>query len=440
MEAAAELAAIVGEENLFRDPGTLGAYFRTRVDTSRLVAVAPGSTDEVCRIVRACRASGTPLFTSYDTFFSEDAARRGGVLVDFGRMNRIERIDSKNLCVHLQRGVTFEQLEEALAAEGLAALKPAAATTRSVVCHAVARGMNLAAAKYPEVQASNLQVVLEDGQVHRTGSHANSEEMADWKEDGGPNLSKWYLGADDVFGIVVRASIWVYPRFEGRRFGAFGFQKPEPALSLLRNLPRKELPQECLVVDRQGFAARFGDAWRDALPPWILVTGVEAFPELAEYQHRKIREAALGQGGIEIDPETTARVGTSLDSPWYGNPETQTAFYSLFSRIPEFELVLSRTLSDAGVPAQSVARTYVAHGLGRAVWCQYDLGQGVGRQVLENLERRLASSGAYYDRPQGRLAREIYGTIPAWLGHVRKIKNMMDPGRIFNPGRPVPEV
>lgn len=250
MEAARELATVVGESNVLRDPATLGAYFRTPVDTSRLVAVAPGSTEEIRRIVRVCRASGTPLFTTYDTFFPEDAAQRGGVLVDFRRMDRIERIDSKNLCVHIQRGVTFEELEEALGAEGLTALKPAAATTRSVVCHAVARGMNLAAAKYPEVQAANLQVVLEDGEIHKTGSHANREDMADWKEDGGPNLSKWYLGADDVFGIVVRASVWIYPKFEGRHFGAFGFQNPEPALGLLRNLPRKELPQECLVLDR----------------------------------------------------------------------------------------------------------------------------------------------------------------------------------------------
>lgn len=440
MEVATELAAIVGQENLLRDPGALSAYFRTPVDASRLMAVAPGSTEEVCRIVQACRASGTPLFTTYDTFFSEDAARRGGVLVDFRRMDRIERIDSKNLCVHVQRGVTFEQLEEALAVEGLTALKPAAATTRSVVCHAVARGMNLAAAKYPEVQASNLQVVLEDGQIHKTGSHANTEEMADWKEDGGPNLSKWYLGADDVFGIVVRASVWIYPKFAGRRFGAFGFQKPEPALGLLRNLPRKELPQECLVLDRQSFAARFGSASPDGLPPWILVAGVEAFPELAEYQHRKIREAALAEGGFELDPEIAAPVERALDSPWYARPERQTAFYTLFSRIPEFEGVLFRTLSDAGVPAESTARTYVAHGLGRAVWCQYELGNGDGRSLLEDLERRLASAGAYYDRPQDRLAQEIYGTVPAWLGHVRKIKNLMDPGRIFNPGRPVPEV
>lgn len=440
MEIAKELASIAGEQNVFRDSGTLCGYFRTPVDTSRLVAVAPGSTEEVCRIVRACRDSRTALYTTYDTFFPQDTTRRGGVLLDFRRMNRIERIDSKNLCVHIQRGVTFEQIEKALAPEGLTVLKPAAATTRSVVCHAVSRGMNLAAAKYPEVQASNLQVVLEDGEIHRTGSHANSEEMADWKEDGGPNLSKWYLGADDVFGIVVRASIWVYPRFEGRRFGLFGFQKSEPALGLLRNLPRKELPQECLVLDRQSFSSRFAETGRDALPPWILLTGVEAFAELAEYQHRKIREAAIREGGIEIDPELAARVGSSLDSPWYADPDRQTAFYTLFSRVPEFEALLSRTLSDAGLPPECAARTYVAHGLGRAVWCQYEIGGGDGRGLLERLEGRLVSTGAYYDRPQGRLAEHIYGTIPAWLGHVRKIKNMMDPGRIFNPGRPVPEV
>lgn len=171
-----------------------------------------------------------------------------------------------------------------------------------------------------------------------------------------------------------------------------------------------------------------------------MVAGVEAFPELAEYQHRKIREGALAEGGFALDPDLAAAIGTALEKPWYGRPDAHTAFYTLFSRIPEFEGILFGSLSEAGLPAESVARTYVAHGLGRAVWCLYDIGDRAGRRVLENLERRFASAGAYYDRPQCRLAQAIYGTVPAWVGHVRKIKNMMDPGRIFNPGRPVPEV
>ena len=440
MEALSQLATIVGEPNVSRDPERLSSHFGKEVKASGLLALSPGSTEEVQRIVEVCRGSSTPIFTTYDTCFSKDVASREGVLLDFSRMNRIERIDSRNLCVHLQRGVTFEQLEEALEPEGLTALRPAASPSRSVVCHAVARGMYLSAAKYPEVQAANLQVVLQDGSIHRTGSHANSEEMSDWKEDGGPNLSKWYLGADDIFGIVVRGSIWVYPRFQGRHFDAFGFREQAPALKLLKELARKELPQECLVMNRTSFARCLGLP-ENGLPPWVLVAGVEAFPELADYQHRKIRQAAEKEGGSALDEALTASIGSQLQKPWYIRPDSQTAFHTLFTKIPEFDGILLEAASQAGHPEDRIARTYIAHGLGRSVWCQYDPGDlSDGCGWLAGLESRLAAAGAFYDRPQGSLAEQIYGTIPAVVRHIRKIKDLMDERRIFNPGRPVQEV
>jgi len=290
VDVQGRVAEIVGEDNVTRDPAGLASYFSSQVDPKGLAAACPGSTEEVQKIVEVCSASAVPLFTTYDDSFPEEVASQEGILLDFKRMNRIERIDSKNLCVHVERGVTFEQLEEALAPEGLTALVPAGARTRSVVCHTVSRGMNLAASKYPEIQASNMKVVLQDGRIHLTGGHALSEETSDWKEDGGPNLSKWYLGADDIFGLVVRASIWIYPRFEGRFFEGYGFSDFGQALGLLKELPRLDLTAECLVMNRAALAARL-DASQESLPPWALVVGIEAFRELADYRSRKVREA-----------------------------------------------------------------------------------------------------------------------------------------------------
>jgi FAD/FMN-containing dehydrogenase len=356
-------------------------------------------------------------------------------------MDRIERIDSKNLCVHIQRGVTFEQLDKALEPEGLTVLYPAASATRSVVCHAVSRGMFLAAAKYPEVQVTNMQVVLQDGAIHRTGSHANSEEMADWKEDGGPNLSKWYLGGDDIFGIVVRGSIWVYPRFQGRRFGAVGFGEQQRALKLLKELPRKELPQECLVMNRPAMARALAVSG-EGLPLWALVTGVEGFPELADYQHRKIEEAVAREGGIPLGAAVVAGMEKHLRRPGYlPMDRSTTAFHCLFGRVAEFDAVLGSSCGQAGLSEESVGKTYIAHGLGRSVWCRYDLPPtSNGSSFAEGLESKLASAGAFFDRPQGQLAEQIYGTIPAYVRHVRKIKDLMDDRRILNPGKPVKEI
>jgi len=440
MNRIPDLARIVGAEHVATAAESLSGCFQTGVEIAGPVAAAPGSTEEVQEIVRVCQASETPLFTTYDTFFPAEVARLPGVLLDFRRLNRIERIDPRNLCAHIQRGVTFEELDAALKPEGLAVLPPAAGATRSVVCHAVSRGMLLAAARYPDVQVSNMQVVLANGEIHRTGSHANSEETADWKEDGGPNLSKWYLGADDIFGIVVRGSIWVYPRFPGRQCRAFGFPEQGAPLALLKELPRLDLPQECLVMNRASLARRFAVPG-DGLPAWALVTGVEAFEELADYQARKIRQFALEAGGTPLPPEALPGLAASLDRPWYAEPQRETSFHALFRRVPEFDAILGRTVASSGLGDSQTGRTYVAHGLGRSVWCRYAFdGETDRTDLLDRLESALAAAGAFFDRPRGRLAEQVYGAIPDTVCHLRKIKDMMDPRRIFNPGKPVREV
>lgn len=432
-----KMAVVVGAENVRDDPALVSSYFLGPQSVSGLVVVMPATVEEVQRVVRHCTSDRIPLFTTYDTYLPEEAATASGVVVDFRRMNAIERIDAKNLCVHIQRGVTFEQLDAALQPEGLAVLYPAAATTRSVLCHAVSRGINQAAARYPEVQVANMQVVLQDGSVHRTGSHANSDEMADWKEDGGPNISKWYLGADDVFGIVVRGSVWVYPRFEGRFFESFGFDDRQAAVALVRDLARMELAAQCLAMNKEAMTRRFG-VEREGLSAWTLVAGAEGFVELAAYHREKIVEFAAGAGGLRMGPEMADRIASGMSEPWYVRPRRSVVFYTLFNRVSQFEAVLEAAARSNGLSVEGdIGMTYLAYGLGRAVSCRYDLPEdGVPASFVAELERALALAGAFFDRPQSALAEQVYGSAPAYAAQIKRIKAMMDPRGVFNPGRP----
>jgi len=139
-----------------------------------------------------------------------------------------------------------------------------------------------------------------------------------------------------------------------------------------------------------------------------------------------------------------------MQRPWYivpgagsaaGTGAGSTYCYTLFRRIPELDSILAARARREGVPPESVGRTFVAHGLGRAACCRYDLpALPADGSFLEDLEIELASAGAFFDRPRGRLAERVYGTIPAYVSHIMRIKSMMDERRIFNPGVPVREV
>ncbi|MCF0121020.1 MAG: FAD-binding oxidoreductase, partial [Oscillospiraceae bacterium] len=54
--------------------------------------------------------------------------------------------------------------------------------------------------------------------------------------------------------------------------------------------------------------------------------------------------------------------------------------------------------------------------------------------ALFALARKLISSGAYFDRPYGRLTELVY-TDPVTVEGMRKLKKIFDPDGILNPGK-----
>jgi len=89
-------------------PDAISAYFRNPVETNALCAALPEKTEDVQQIMKISREDNIPVFTTYDTCFPECVASfKKGILLDFKRMNKIEKIDAKNLMVHVQRGGTL---------------------------------------------------------------------------------------------------------------------------------------------------------------------------------------------------------------------------------------------------------------------------------------------------------------------------------------------
>ena len=83
--------------------------------------VLPRTTDEVARIVRACRAHGVPFVPrGAGTGLSGGAiASEGGVLVECSRMDRILEVDVGDRVAVVQPGVVNAHLSTAVAEHGL---------------------------------------------------------------------------------------------------------------------------------------------------------------------------------------------------------------------------------------------------------------------------------------------------------------------------------
>ena len=184
------LKRILGPDRVRESREDLAKYFRGPADTSGLVAAFPSCVEHVQEVVQWAGENGMSVFTLQDRFLGQWASGGKGVVLDFRDMASIVRVDKRNLLAHVERGVTFDALRRVLDEQGLKLAAPIGAPTDSVLSNFLCRVPVKKATLYPEVHLYNLQVVLADGRIHRTGSHA-LKEKEDCREDGGPSLSRW---------------------------------------------------------------------------------------------------------------------------------------------------------------------------------------------------------------------------------------------------------
>jgi len=428
------LPRIAGPENVLKGPEAMAPYFSGRTDPGDLVAVKPGGKEEVQEILRLASACGAPVHTLNDRHLRDLGEHPDGVVLDFSRMTEIEKVDKRNLLAHIQRGVTFEGLKKVLDEQGLKIATPLAATSDSVLCNYMNRAPLKKATLFPEVHIFPMQVVLADGTLFRTGSHALSE-AADLREDGGPSLSRWFFGSDDIFGVVVRATIWLYPKTECRDALLLGFDDLEGAARAIRNGARTEQGWEYLAANRRFLAGLLGRPAAD-LPPWSVIVGFDGPEKLVSCHRDKVLELLEGLGGRPVEAHRP-EVARLLDEVWYQASPLHTGFYAPASRAGELDETFRRHASGAGVGPEDVGHCLLAIDRGRCLYSQYDLFGDVsgGPEMMASLEKGLVEQGAFYDRPLGGLADFVLDRIPNLRTQVRTVKSVMDPQCILNPGR-----
>ena len=125
------LAALVGRDNVAADPASLEEYAQDESFVPRLTpwaVVRPGSAEEVQQVVAWANETATPLVpvSSGAPHFHGDTVPSvpGAVMLDLRRMDKILRVDRRNRMVVIEPGVTYPQLQAALAEEGMRVTPP----------------------------------------------------------------------------------------------------------------------------------------------------------------------------------------------------------------------------------------------------------------------------------------------------------------------------
>lgn len=228
MEAAwTDLMLIVGEDNMSTEKNDLQAHsgsewssYTTKEDEHPFMIVLPATTEEVSEIMKICHRRRIPV-TAYSGGTSLEghfATTRGGVCIDFSRMDKILGLHKEDLDVVVQPAVGWESLNEELAKDGL--FFPPDPGPGAMIGGMVGTGCSgTNAYRYGTMRewVISLTVVLADGTVVKTRQRPR-------KSSAGYDLTRVFIGSEGTLGLVTEATlkVTVKPKSESVAVTSFG--------------------------------------------------------------------------------------------------------------------------------------------------------------------------------------------------------------------------
>jgi len=432
-------------------------------------------------VVNLAKETATPLVTvsSGPPHFHGDTVPATGdaVVVDLSGMKKIDLVHRVGRVAVFEPGVTFGELIPAVAKEGLRLnmpLQPRGA--KSVVGSMLSREPVIMPHYHWDISdpIGSTEVVFGTGEKFRTGSAANPGTIEEQrkaggvqKEAAGPSANSWHRvlqGAQGTMGIVTWASARceLLPQLEQPYF--VGSADLAKLLETVHWLVRLRLGNECLILsstDLAGLMTKDDPAYARLvanLPSWILFFNLAAYdylpPQRMEGQILDTKELLqrIGLDTVESLGDITA--GEFLEAirrpsaePYWklrGKGGCQDLFFlTTYAKIPEQIKIMAQAAEAAGfAPAQiGIYLQPIVQGTNCHVEFSlfYDPQDPTEARVVRKLAtsviQPLMAAGGFFSRPFGEAARDIMNRDAATVEALRKVKAIVDPVGILNPGK-----
>ena len=479
------LTKIVGSGQVLQDTASLEAYSKDMSFVNAIkprYVVKPKTSKAVQAIVKLANENQTPLVpvSSGAPHFKGDSipSMGGSIVVDLSAMNKIMRVDRDHRVAMVEPGVTFGELIPAVEKVGLRLNMPLLPRKSKTVVGSMLEREPVMMTKYQWDISDPLacvEIVFGSGEKYMTGQAAGPGTVEEqWAAGGaqktpyGPGPAQWFRviqGAQGTMGIVTWASLRceILPALE-EAFVA-GAASPERLLDLSNQLIRQRMVNECFLLNSANLAAIMAKKFpsdyltlKNSLPRWILFfnfAGYEYLPEQRISSNIKGLAGISGKIGIEAGRSVGGVASTDIlkvikkpsDEPYwklrYKGACQDIFFITTYSKIESQINAMYDSVNESGYPAQDMGVYVQPLVQGSNLHCEFNLFYDPENPVeVERVKKLTASAtnalmakGAFFSRPYGESAKMIVNRDAATVAALNKVKGILDPNRVMNPGK-----
>lgn len=481
----AELVALVGQKSVLDDPETLNKYSRDQSFTQAMkpqMVVKPKDVFDVQKIVGWANKTQTPLVpvSSGPPHFHGDTVPSvpGALIVDLSDMKKIMGINRRNRMAIVEPGVTYSELQPALAREGLrlsTSLLPR--TNKSVLASLLEREPRLNC-RYQWASLDPLrclEIVWGDGNRFWSGD-AGSDPMdleKQWSQEkrqvepAGAAQTDFYRflsGAQGSMGIATWASVKceVFPKIQKLFF--VPADKLNDLTDFVYQLLRFRYADELFLLNNASLAYILGKtegqiiSLKSKFPEWIAIVTIAGRTELpeerVEFQEKDIQEIAQ-RFSLDLKPEISGVVGAevlslitnpSREPYWklnYKGGCQDVFFITTLDRTPEFIKTMSAVSEKVDYPISDIGIYLQPRHQGVNLHCEFNLPYNPEkseetarmRELYLKASEELANQGAFFTRPYGIWANLAFSRDAQSTALMKNIKSVFDPNGIMNPGK-----
>ena len=407
----------------------------------------PESAEEVAALVKLCAAHECPIIPwgTGTSLEGHALAVRGGVSVDFSRMNKVLAVHPEDMDVVVQPGVTREDLNTELRATGLFfPVDPGA--NASLGGMAATRASGTTAVRYGTMadNVMGLQVVTAQGEIIRTGTRAR-------KSSAGYDLTKLFVGSEGTLGLITELTLKLQGQPEAVSAAVCAFETVDAAVNTVIQTIQMGLPMARIELVDAATARAFNSYAGAAMPemPHLMVE-FHGTPAAVAEQSEMFGAIADEMGGKGFDWATKAEDRTAL---W---KMRHNAYYAILASRPGARALVTDLCVPISMLAEAINETVAdidtSFLTGPIVG---HVGDGNFHSALliedgnaRDLEEALRLSDRMVDRAL-RMGGTVTGEHGVGMGKMKymerehgggwdvmgQIKRAMDPQNILNPGK-----